>query len=832
MKKIKNKTKTFSQKKDILETNKVNLWKNFANKKIILHLILIFCIIFFIFHPFFSNYIPKGTDIIQPAKEAKLAQDWQKETKSLAFWNPAVFSGLPFYSAGSISYLDSYLQLIVKFSFIFYFLVGSFGFYFLLKYLKLRKTSCFLGAIAFLLLTPWTSYMEAGHTLKFIPVMYIPVLTLFLLKLLDKPNLLNFSIYTVLQIFQIRTMHYQILFYTILFFCAIIIYKIICKKRKIIKPLIFLFISLIIILGCIFQILFLTYKYTPYSIRGGTGEKGSTGLSYSYATSWSFSPKEAMNFIIPRFTGGSSHETYNLSDPNYPQLKNQKIPSYWGGMPFNSGGEYLGIIILFFALIGIIKFYKKPFILTIIIFCGFSLILSFGKSLPILYNLFYNYMPFFNKFRAPSMILCMVFICFTILASYGFNFIFEKSEENKLKPTLISFGILLCFGIISLLLSNKLSYSNFSDANYDYQSLQIIKNIRKEFLLNDTKRLFIFLIFNFLIIYAFIKKYLKNKYIFASLIVFLLIIDLYGIKKRYLLEKINGNYTYLMKENSLKKELITYSYDEFIKKSKREDLEFSQFRIYPVENNFWSTNDYSYENLSIGGYSPAKLRIYQDLIDYGMTDKGGLLRNISDMLSVKYFLSSYTLPQENPFENLKLVFVGDNKNVYENQNFCPKGWFVGSYVVSNSREQSFNLLNSIDFDVHNKAILEENLNAKIENPANSMVKLTKYNPNNIWFLVENEQASLFVVSEVYYPNGWKAYIDGKPTKIYKTNHVLRSIVIPKGKHEVKFIYTLDFAKVPYFISMFFIILSYLLLLTTVLLKLKIIKINLKKESLC
>jgi len=240
-------------------------------------------------------------------------------------------------------------------------------------------------------------------------------------------------------------------------------------------------------------------------------------------------------------------------------------------------------------------------------------------------------------------------------------------------------------------------------------------------------------------------------------------------------------------------------------------LEFAEYRIYPVVSNVWSTNDYSYYHQSIGGYSAAKMRIYQDLMDFGRADGMGVFaRNIPDMLNARYFWVEGRLPEQYPFQNLRIVYGGQEQLIYENEQACGRAWFVGDYVQANSRDERFGLLKDQQFDVRQKAILETELSQEIAAPANDSVFVERLNPHEIALQTQNDATSLLVVSEVFYPIGWKAFIDGKETPLYKTNHVLRSLVVPAGNHKVELIFDPPLLRLATRISLFSTILAFVL----------------------
>ncbi|MDD3050740.1 MAG: YfhO family protein, partial [Candidatus Cloacimonetes bacterium] len=655
--------------------------------------------------------------------------------------------------------------------------------------------SAFFGSVSFLFIVHWGTLLLIGHLAKFRPIMMIPLTLYFFFSIFEKASLLNLVSLSFMIALMVRTRHYQIVFYVMILLTFVgiyLIYKNYSEKKKLSMSLLFIFLAILLAVGVVLQPLSSIKEFTPYSIRGGSSDESSEGLEFDYATSWSLHPAEIMDFFIPRFWGGASSEVYNLSNPDFAHLKNRQIPGYWGHMPFTEATNYLGIVILFFVFVGLIMNWRNGFIRTLFFLIIFSLLLSFGKHLPWFYNIFFNYVPAFNKFRVPVMIVVLIHTLLVIISAYGLNSILTNSGEKLLRATIISVAILGIVAMIAFGVSGTLSYTTATDiSRYESEVLEVIKTIRKDFLIADTERMILLTLLVFGATFAFLKKIIKNRYIFVCFILILTIFDLVQIQKRFLLEKVHGKYEKLYNPNNWEKNhFVKTPIDDFLLKQKNDKLELAEFRIFPVVQNLWATNDYSYYHQSIGGYDGAKLRIVQDLMDYGRVDNMGVFsRNIPDMLNARYFLIDATVPDNTyPFQNLELKFKDKKTNVYENMQACGRAWFVGDYVVGKSIGERFSYLNDQLFDIRKTAILESEPSFEISEPVNAEVKIAKLNPNEILLEVVNESNSLLILSEIYYPEGWKAFVDGNETEIIKTNHVLRSIYVPSGKHNVKMVF--------------------------------------------
>lgn len=534
----------------------------------------------------------------------------------------------------------------------------------------------------------------------------------------------------------------------------------------------------LLITAMVAQPLFVTNEYTPYSIRGGTGEEESTGLDMDYATGWSMHPAELLTFVIPRFYGGTSNELY--TGTKVEQWHNKKLPTYWGHMPFTQAYDYFGVVLIFFSIIGLILSFKKGFIKITFALFLLSLFLSFGRHLPFLYSLFFQHIPFFNKFRVPSMILVVMQFILVIWAAFGLRYILEITKEKVKRVQNIVFGVggaLVLIGLIVLIFGSSFPLEKSSDASqFDPQVLTMIKQVRLEMLQTDALRMIIFTVLTAALILLFVNKTIK-KYIFIGAVIIILFIDLIPYVK-----KAEGD---LYDPVKLEKQHFK------LKPANKAILkDTSYYRVFPITENPFNNNDWSYYHNSIGGYNAAKLRIYQDIVENcifkGADPQVPVNWNILKMLNTKYVISSSQLPQDNlePF-----YYDQQNKLLVYKAKYDPQpAWFVGDVITITDKDARFAKLNDPNFDSYQTAILEEQFELTIEKPDSFYVRTTP-SFNTMKYDIYTDKPSLFVVSEIYYPakGGWKAYVDGTEVPIYKTNHILRSIYIDKsGEHEVVF----------------------------------------------
>lgn len=766
----------------------IKISAKFFQKNIIVF-IAIFILLLIVLYPMaFEGKEPGGVDVIGSKGSSHQKNEFQNDTGEQVYWNSTVFSGMPVYhriGATTFSFDTFAGKILGKILYIniWLYLVGFIGMFYLLRFFKIGFWESVFGGLGFIFIPHFMSLLNIGHFAKFRPIMYMPMVTFFFLSFLNKKNLLWFFGFIFAFSIQIRTQHYQIIFYQIMILLFVGLYYLIRMlidketKRFILKIVLIIGGSLLIT-AMVAQPLFVTNEYTPYSIRGGTGEEESTGLDMDYATGWSMHPAELLTFVMPRFYGGTSNELY--TGTKVEQWHNKKLPTYWGHMPFTQAYDYFGVVLLFFSIIGLILSFKNGFIKVTLALFLLSLFLSFGRHLPFLYSIFFQHIPFFNKFRVPSMILVVMQFIMVIWAAFGLKHILEITREKVKKVQKIIFGIggaLVLIGLIVLIFGSSFPFEKASDASqFDPQVLTMIKQVRLEMLQTDALRMIIFTVLTAALILLFINKTIK-KYIFIGAVIIILLIDLIPYMK-----KAEGD---LYDPVKLEKQHFK------LKSASKAILkDTSYYRVFPITENPFNNNDWSYYHNSIGGYNAAKLRIYQDIVENcifkGADPQVPVNWNILKMLNTKYVISSSQLPQENlePF-----YYDQQNKLLVYQAKYDPQpAWFVGKVAIIEDRDARFARLNDPDFNPHEVAILEEQFLLPIEKPDSSYVKVTP-SFNTMEYEIYTNKPALFVVSEIYYPakGGWKAYVDGEEVPIYKTNHILRSIYIEKpGEHEVVF----------------------------------------------
>ncbi len=765
-------------------------------KKDLLCILVLYAIMVVLFNKvIFENMV------FSDSGDTATAESWQEAGKHLSetehiepLWFPYVFSGMPgfgslAYAPRNVNYLQTAIQVIGRLFFlngdvswmILHFFLGGVGMYLLVRQLKFSHLPALLAAITFMLNPYFLDRAETGHGSEIVGISYIPLLFLLTYNLFQKRNVLSFGLLAAAIGTQLLAYHVQIVFYTFLVLGLYFLYESVADIRTQPRTVLSkgsLFVAAILLGFAISSYVYLSVEeYSHYSIRG-SGEAGVPGgLTYDYATSWSFHPYETINYLIPSFFGYSSSYVTEY------QGQQTALPLYWGWMPFTDTTVYMGIVPLFLGLTAILfkrkRLTKFLGILTIIVF-----LMAYGKYSPFVYDLMFRYFPFFNKFRVPAMILHLVPFIFAILSAYGLNYVMEVSDctvkvniaNLKKRLMYIVGGFVAVFLIASAAKSGLYNYlSGFMFVKegdlqqYGEQVLSILKQKRFDVVWVDYVK-FTFLAAGFFVLVWF---YLNRKLQFTAFslaLIAVLVIDLYVYDIRYINPKPNTATTEHFQPDATTQFLLA---------------DTSLYRVYPVTHNLFMDNTSMYHFVqSIGGYSPAKLRIYQEVLDSLGIDppRFPLQSNILNMLNVKYLVAPGKLPDQ----QYPIVNVDQSRTMvtYSNPGWLPRAFFVDSVEVISEKAELFRQMRV--FNPRHTAILMKQPSSVLRHADSTSVQMVKYGAHEIELSVYSSSTSLLVLSEVYYPAGWKAFIDGNETEIYQTNYILRSVIVPAGSHSISF----------------------------------------------
>jgi len=753
-------------------------------QKLLLGLAFILIHLFILEPIVLDGLVPQGVDVIGSVGEIHQIQQYNKKSGEVSLWNPYIFSGMPRYFRiiPQIPSFDTLVNQIGKiFNEIFlWYLVGGFSFFYLMRYKGLTIFSSFFGAFSFTLFPHYQALWAEGHFTKFRAIMMLPLVIFAAHYFFNNRDILGAVLFAITFGNQIRTQHYQIVFYTALLIFSIGVYPFLKdiierKWRKLIHSISLLLASLICSLCLSAQPLFLAGEYLPFSSRGANTVDLSkdmedqsilSGLDFKYATQWSTHPSSIYDWLIPRFHGGMSTELYD--GDKYPNLKGRNIPGYWGQMPFTQSYEYFGPLLFMLIAIGLFYYRDKNFIRSIAIFCVFLILLSFGRHFPSFYNLFFYYLPYFKNFRAPMMSITITAFIFSILCSYGFHAVSEKItlKDKKVILTICSFFFVI--GVFIFFLSSGYSFSKFGE-QLESQVAIIVKNIRAEFFFNDLKRYFFILFISSIAIGLIVMK----PSIKTGAMVFLfciIIIDFSDIQSRKKIKYVNKN-------RLIRNHFMPTETDKWLLKQD------GIFRVLPLGRLF-GDNRWSYFHQSVGGYSAIKMNRTEEIIKnclYKNIDGTlGVNENILKILNIKFIVSPGLLSHPQLIEEFRDPTT--KWVTYRYNNYLKRAYFPESYVQINSARDRLKTLNDLSYDPLKTVIIEKKIDFQSKPLFQNKTKLLEFSPNLIRYELKNDQDAVLVLSETPYAPGWKAKINNEHSKIFNANHVNMAVIIPKGEN--------------------------------------------------
>ena len=791
--------------------------KNFQWKTLLPHVIavVVFIVVALVYcKPTLEGKVLQQGDVTLWKTTAQNSFDYQKKHGEFPLWSNAIFSGMPAFqitSVGSnpvsIIYAGNILTLNLPKPVSFFFL-ACICFYFLSQVLRVNPYVGLFGALSYAYATYNPIIIAAGHDTKMQAIAYLPAFIASLLLLYDKKYIWGTALTALFTGLLISANHLQITYYG--FLIALIMsvsFGIKWIKEKDYKRL-FTSAGLVIAaaaLGILVNsvTLFTTYEYSKRTIRGGSqladdkGNATKTGLSKDYAMSYSMYKTEPLVMMFPHIYGGSNSPQEIAEDKSkaiealqqMPQQLGQQIQSflqfYWGGIGGTSGPPYVGAIVCFLALLGFVLLDGKHkwWILTT---CILTILLSSGKYFEGFNSLFLKYLPMYDKFRAPSMILVIPTLLLSMLSVLTLDTILKEGNRDLLFQKYKK-GLLVVAGIFAVALivyftsdftsdADKVLLKNINSISDAQQKASIeppvraflsgLKEDRQSLFMGDILRTFLFIAVAGIVIFFFIKR--KLNALTATLVIGIFaFIDVITIDTKYLSAE---NFQESSDTESILKPTAV---DEQIAK------DTGYYRVFDVSQGIPAAFNggplTSYFHKSIGGYHPAKLSIYQDLIEKQLYNFPNCLPVI-DMLNTKYIITS---GQQN----------GQGLMVQQNPEALGACWFVK--VIDYKKDPSEVMKALTNFNPKDTAILEASLksNTLAANPVKDSTASIKllYNDNNIVAYKSSSKHNEYAVfSEVYYDAGWVATIDGKESPIIPTNYVLRGLQVPAGDHQIVF----------------------------------------------
>ncbi len=728
-----------------------------------------------------------------------------------AQWTNSMFGGMPA-TAVSYVYEGDFTDYIYKAlfagirppSYLLICLVGAF-----LMFLAFGANiyMAFIGAVAVAFCSYNFQIMQVGHNSKMVAIAFMPWVIAAIIYAYNKKALLGSVLFALVLSFQIKANHPQITYYLAMIIVGYAIARFIVaiKEKTIVK---FLTTSAMLLvaggLGIATNVnhLWPTYEYSKYTMRGGSeitqvksGNEEGEGLDIAYATQWSYAPGELPNLFIPNFNGGSSAGELSTNSDTYNVLKNanyqgaeqviKQMPLYWGPQPFTAGPMYMGAVSIFLFILGLALFRGavKWWIAGVSLL---AILLSMGYHLLPVTEFFFKFAPMYSKFRTVSMILIILQVLIPLLAYLTADKFFkDEFEPAKVKRALISAtAISSGFALIMMILPTIAgSFTSPGDERLPQQIASALVNDRMSLLKSDAFRSLAFVLLAAGSIWAVLAGWLKKRYAMI-LLGALVLFDLWGAGKRYL------NDSHFVYKSDFDNQYALRVADEEILKDNSPD-----YRVLDISVNTFNDAHVSYHHKTIGGYSPIKMQRFQDMIDYYiMPEMQQISKDISGSKTLDEAQAKFgNYPVLNML-NTKYVVVGGEVPPIINANAFGNAWFVDSVVSVKNAAEEIERVGKIDL---NRVAVADAKFAKLFegkyytgqdslSGLQDTIAMTLYSPNKLKYTAKVSNDKVAVFSEIYYPAGWSASIDGKPADIFRTDFILRALVIPAGSHEIEF----------------------------------------------
>jgi hypothetical protein len=747
------------------------------------------------FYPVLQGKQIYQSDIAQYTGMAKEQNDFRATDHSEPYWTNSAFGGMPTYQLGAnypndfVGKLDDVLRFLPRpADYLFLYFLGFYG---LLLVLKTDPLKAFIGAIAFGFSTYLIIILGVGHNAKAHAIAYMPLVIAGFILVFQKKYIWGGLLTMFAVALEVNANHFQMTYYLLIFLLILSGYfAFTFIKEKEYKPLLIsigvLSVAGIFAIGANAANLMATSEYAKYSIRDkseltfnpdGSKNETTAAMTTDYITEYSYGIAESFNLIAPRLFGGSSHENVGTDASMYTFMLDHGVPveeaqdfvsgmpTYWGDQPIVSAPAYIGVVVFFLAVLALFIDDRK---IKYVFLSGalFTLLLSWGKNFSLLTDFFIEYVPMYDKFRAVSSIQVILELCFPVLAVMGLQSFFKAKDNPKAQQkALIQTGV-FGIGVLLILLVAKgfFHFTGMSDQryleSYGQAFIDVLKEDRMSLYSADLLRSGFFMVLTFGILWLFIK----NKFSQTTTLVIvglLMIFDLFFVDKRYVSAK---DFVSPVQIAAPFQETPTDS--EILKDT-------SVYRVFDVQGQLQGRSSYFHK--TIGGYSAVRPRRMQQLMDYQINAKSNL--EILNMLNVKYVIQVDKEGKEIPTINPEA-----NGNA----------WFVSTVKLVNKPDDVMKALDNLDtkkvavFNVREHEGKFRSARLKKQWDTTGTIKVETYKPNYIKYKSDNAKDGLAVFSEMYYKNGWNAYIDGKLTDHFPVNYVLRAMEVPGGKHTIEF----------------------------------------------
>jgi hypothetical protein len=760
-------------------------------KKLMPHgiaILIFFLLVVLYFSPmFFQGKVLNQHDIVMWKGMAKEISDFRDKYNEEALWTNSMFGGMPAYQIAVewkgvwVKYIDKLMSLGFPepAGYVFLSLLCA---YILFLTLKVDYRLSIGGAIAYAFSSYNFVILAAGHHSKAHAIALFPLVIAGVLMVYNKRWLFGGMLTAVALSLEINATHLQITYYLFITILVLVIIELIAAIREkqladFIKASSIIGAASALAVFCNISNLWATNEYGKYSTRSQSelaAKKISTGLDKDYATSWSYGKLESMTLLIPDFSGGASMYALDNNSATYKALAEntgaqqaksfiKQAPVYWGDQPSSAGPTYFGAIVVFLFVLSLF-IVRGPVKWWLIIITILSLFLAWGHNFQAFTDIFFNYFPGYNKFRTVAMILIIAAFAATVGAILAVREIVNGlADSARLKKALLR-SFYIVGGICAVFLLVPGLFADFTSSNDEYYSkydwlITALHSDRESMLRMDAMRSLFFITVAFGLLWFYLGKKLKVTYLYVVLTSTILI-DMWMVDKRYF-----NNELFASKSKA-----------EVVFQPTEADMQIHadtslNFRVLNAAANTFNDAITSYHHKSIGGYHGAKLKRYQELIE-NQISKNNL--EVLNMLNMKYAIAESKEGQ---------------LQVQRNPGALGNAWFVKEYQLVANADSELNALTN--FKAAETVIVDKRFEGELKGftpqfDSAASIRLESYKPNHLVYKSNAATEQLAVFSEIYYPKGWNAYVDGKLLPYFRANYVLRSMRLPAGQHTVEF----------------------------------------------
>jgi hypothetical protein len=751
--------------------------------------------------PQLQGKVLRQQDTVMWKSMAHEAMAYHDSTGKDVLWSNSMFGGMPTYTtyvgAANVnfpSYVQTVLQSIGKPAYFFF--IAMLSFYILARVFGCNRWIGMIGAFAYAFASNNPIIITVGHETKMLTIGYMPAAIAGFYLIFKGRWLTGAALFSLAMALIVTNNHFQMMYYMIvLFLCFTVVLFYMAYRKSEMKQFfiacLVAFVSGLVGLSPNITSVLTTQEYAKETMRGGNSEldghdkgKSSGGLDKEYAFRWSTGLTETFCIMIPYLYGGATYDNAELAPKTMQAVGGEAdlLPIYWGERPSQSGPVFFGAIICFLFLLGMFVV-KSPHKCWILFVSLLGIVLAWGKNFEGVNYFLFDHVPMLNKFRTVEMALVLPQLLFPLLGAWGLQIIAEGKTDAKViwKYVLYAAGITggICL-LIGLLGSVFFNFSGFRDATFRPEMVKLLKEDRAALTMSSALKSAILITLATGLLRAWLHKKMKINYVLAGLAL-LIAVDLLPVALNYMSGKQhnNGEIDNYVDATDFEDSFAPRDVDKAILMDPD-----PYYRVLDLSGDPYNDARQAYFHKCIGGYHPAKMESYQDLIDRHLSK--GFNAEVLNMLNTKY------------------IIVGKGKEqprVMPNPGTCGNAWFVEEIEWAQTAEEEINKLKAANlgdtsvfsgaFDPRKKAVIRVDFKNEIGSfqPAkdsNSYVRLAEYGLDDLSFSSRNSKEGLAVFSDIYYSKGWKAYVDGKETPIVKANYVLRAIKLPAGSHKIEF----------------------------------------------